>query len=113
MLGAEVPLLRPDGDIVLSDDEAALLVSMSLASADRYPAAPARLARGPGALAHQAWHPAQVPDPHPDLGRVDRGHPRLRGDRPGRLRGGNSSGEFCFTLTVTDIATGWIINHSV
>ncbi len=27
--------------------------------------------------------------------------------------GGNSSGEFCFTLTVTDIATGWIINHSV
>src|ERR1035437_5087056 len=27
--------------------------------------------------------------------------------------GGNSSGEFCFTLTVTDIATGWTINRSV
>ncbi|WP_026552749.1 hypothetical protein [Arthrobacter sp. H20] len=24
--------------------------------------------------------------------------------------GGNSSGEFCVTLTVTDIATGWTIN---
>jgi len=27
--------------------------------------------------------------------------------------GGNSSGEFCFTLTVTDIATGWMVNRSV
>lgn len=27
--------------------------------------------------------------------------------------GGNSSGEFCFTLTATDIATGWTINRSV
>jgi len=27
--------------------------------------------------------------------------------------GGNSTGEFCFTLTVTDIATGWTINRSV
>ena len=27
--------------------------------------------------------------------------------------GGNSTGEFCFTLTATDIATGWTINRSV
>ncbi len=27
--------------------------------------------------------------------------------------GGNSYGEFCFTLTMTDIATGWTINRSV
>ncbi len=27
--------------------------------------------------------------------------------------GGNASGEFCLTLTVTDIATGWTINRSV
>ena len=27
--------------------------------------------------------------------------------------GGNASGEFCFTLTVTDIATGWTVNRSV
>ena len=27
--------------------------------------------------------------------------------------GGNSRGEFCFTLTVTDIATGWTENQAV
>lgn len=27
--------------------------------------------------------------------------------------GGNALGEFCFTLTVTDIATGWTVNRSV
>jgi len=27
--------------------------------------------------------------------------------------GGNASGEFCYTLTATDIATGWTINRSV
>jgi hypothetical protein len=27
--------------------------------------------------------------------------------------GANSSGQFCFTLTVTDIATGWTVNRSV
>ncbi len=27
--------------------------------------------------------------------------------------GGNSFGEFCFTLTMTDVATGWTINRSV
>ncbi len=25
--------------------------------------------------------------------------------------GGNSTGEFCFTLTMTDICTGWTVNH--
>ncbi len=27
--------------------------------------------------------------------------------------GGNSFGEFCFTLTVTDVATGWTVNRSI
>lgn len=27
--------------------------------------------------------------------------------------GGNAAGEFCFTLTVTDICTGWTVNRSV
>src|SRR5699024_3703768 len=27
--------------------------------------------------------------------------------------GGNASGQYCFTLTVTDIATGWTVNRSV
>jgi len=36
MLGTVVPLLRRDGEITFSDDEAALLVSMSAASIDRH-----------------------------------------------------------------------------
>lgn len=29
------------------------------------------------------------------------------------LPGGNSFGEFCCTLTVTDVCTGWTVNRSV
>ncbi len=36
MLATIVPLLSRDGDIVMSDSEAALLVSMSAASIDRH-----------------------------------------------------------------------------
>ena len=45
MLATVVPLLRRDGDIVLSDDDAALLVSMSAATIDRR-LAPERAALG-------------------------------------------------------------------
>ena len=41
-------------------------------------------------------------------------------DRPGFVEidlvgheGGNPLGEFCFTLTMTDVATGWTVNRSV
>lgn len=27
--------------------------------------------------------------------------------------GGNSFGEFCFTLTIADLATGWAVNRSI
>jgi hypothetical protein len=33
-------------------------------------------------------------------------------DRVGH-EGGNSSGEFCFTLNITDITTGWTETRSV
>ena len=113
MLAVVVPLLRRDGDIVLSDDEAALLVSMSPASIDRH-LAPERnklVSRGrshtkPGTLLKsqipiRTW--AEWTEDIPGFVEIDLvGH-----------EGGNSSGEFCFTLTVTDIATGWTINRSV
>ena len=113
MLEVVVPLLRRDGDIVLSDNEAALLVSMSPASIDRH-LAPERdrlVARGrshtkPGTLLKsqipiRTW--ADWSEDAPGFVEIDLvGH-----------EGGNSSGEFCFTLTVTDIATGWTINRSV
>jgi hypothetical protein len=113
MLATVVPLLRRDGDIVLSDAEAALLVSMSPASIDRH-LAPERdrlVLRGrshtkPGTLLKsqipiRTW--AEWSEDVPGFVEIDLvGH-----------EGGNSSGEFCFTLTVTDIATGWTINRSV
>jgi hypothetical protein len=113
MLVTVVPLLRRDGDIVLTDDEAALLVSMSPATIDRH-LAPERaklMPRGrshtkPGTLLKsqipiRTW--AEWSENMPGFVEIDLvGH-----------EGGNSSGEFCFTLTVTDIATGWTINRSV
>ncbi len=113
MLATIVPLLARDGDIVLSDSEATLLPSMSAASIDRH-LAPERaklMFRGrshtkPGTLLKsqipiRTW--AEWSEDLPGFVEIDLvGH-----------EGGNSSGEFCFTLTVTDIATGWTINRSV
>src|SRR5664280_2188205 len=113
MLTTIVPLLRRDGDIELDDDEAALLVSISAATIDRRLASErAKLMfRGrshtkPGTLLKsqipiRTW--AEWTEDLPGFVEIDLvGH-----------EGGNSSGEFCFTLTVTDIATGWTINRSV
>jgi hypothetical protein len=113
MLNTIVPLLRRDGDIELDDEEAALLVSMSAATIDSHLAAErAKLMfRGrshskPGTLLKsqipiRSW--AEWTEDVPGFVEIDLvGH-----------EGGNSSGEFCFTLTVTDIATGWTINRSV
>ena len=60
MLPALVPLLRRDGELVLSDAEAALLVSMSAATIDRH-LAPEGPAHGPGTLPHQARHACSSP----------------------------------------------------
>jgi hypothetical protein len=115
MLAVVVPLFRRDGELVLNDDEAALLVSMSAASIDRHlrPERAKLCARGrshtkPGTLLKsqipiRTW--AEWNENRPGFVEVDLvGH-----------EGGNSSGEFCFTLTLTltDIATGWTINRSV
>jgi transposase InsO family protein len=108
-----VPILRRDGELELTDDEAALLCCMSAATIDRRLAGErARMTlRGrshtkPGSLLKsqipvRTW--ADWDDATPGFVEIDLvGH-----------EGGNSSGEFCFTLTVTDIATGWTINRSV
>jgi hypothetical protein len=113
MLATIVPLLRRDGEITMSDADAALLVAMSAASIDRHLAQErAKLSpRGrshtkPGTLLKtqipiRTW--AEWSENMPGFVEIDLvGH-----------EGGNSSGEFCFTLTVTDIFTGWTINRSV
>jgi transposase InsO family protein len=113
MLPVLVPLLRRDGELDLTDDEAVLLVSMSAATIDRRLAGAKVLAgfRGtshtkPGSLLKtqipiRTW--SEWDDVTPGFVEIDLvGH-----------EGGNSFGEFCFTLTMTDIATGWTVNRSV
>lgn len=113
MLEIVVPLFRRDADIALSDDEAELLMSMSASSIDRHLTnerkrtnAKGRSHTKPGTLLKsqipiRTW--AQWNENKPGFIEIDLvGH-----------EGGNSSGEFCFTLTATDIATGWTINRSV
>jgi len=113
MLAVLVPILRRDGELDLTDDEAVLLTRMSAATIDRRLAAQRAtlMPRGrshtkPGSLLKsqipvRTW--ADWDDAVPGFVEIDLvGH-----------EGGNASGEFCFTLTVTDIATGWTINRSV
>src|SRR6478609_7013420 len=113
MLAELVPLLRRHGELDLDDATAALLVGMSAATIDRK-LAPARakmLPRGrshtkPGSIlkskiAMRTW--ADHDEDAPGFVEVDLvAH-----------EGGNAAGRFCFTLTVTDIATGWTENRTV
>ncbi len=113
MLPVLVPLLRRDGELALTDEDAGLLMRMSAATIDRR-LAPERaklVLRGrshtkPGSLLKsqipvRTW--ADWDDAVPGFVEIDLvGH-----------EGGVASGEFCFTLTVTDIATGWTVNRSV
>lgn len=108
-----VERLRHFEELAVSDATAALLVAMSPATIDRR-LAPARAAmtlRGrshtkPGSLLKnqipiRTW--AQWDDAVPGFVEIDLvGH-----------EGGNALGEHCYTLTVTDIATGWTENRSV
>jgi len=113
MLDSLVVMLRRDGDLVLSDDDAALLGAMSAATIDRHLKSErvrlglkGRSHTKPGTLLKsqipiRTW--AEWSEDQPGFVEIDLvGH-----------EGGNSSGEFCFTLTMTDIATGWTVNRSV
>jgi hypothetical protein len=108
-----VPILRKFGELDIDDDTEMLLIAMSAATIDR------RLApeRGkhelkgrshtkPGSLLKsqipiRTW--ADWDDATPGFVEIDLvGH-----------EGGNAAGEHAYTLTVTDIATGWTENRSV
>lgn len=108
-----VPMLRTEKALDITDNQAALLMRMSASTIDRRlgaERAKMRLHRRshtkPGSLLKsqipiRIW--AQWDDAVPGFVEIDLvGH-----------EGGNNSGEFCFTLTVTDIATGWTVNRSV
>jgi hypothetical protein len=108
-----VPTLRRFGELDISDDLAAALVAMSAATMDRRLAPDrakmtlkGRSHTKPGsllkdAIAIRTW--AQWDDAVPGFVEIDLvGH-----------EGGNAVGEHAYTLTVTDIATGWTENRSV
>ena len=108
-----VPRLRRFQELVISDEVACALLAMSPATMDRRLAADRAklLVRGrshtkPGSLLKDSipirtW--AEWNDAVPGFVEIDLvGH-----------EGGNAVGEHCYTLTVTDIATGWTENRSV
>ena len=108
-----VPVLRRFGELAIDDPTAAALCRISAATIDRRLADDrAKLTvRGrshtkPGSLLKDAipmrtW--ADWDDAVPGFVEIDLvGH-----------EGGNAAGEFAFTLTVTDIATGWVENRAV
>lgn len=113
MMSELVPTLRRFAELDVSDQTAAGLVTMSAATIDRR-LAPDRAKlqiRGrshtkPGSLLKDSipirtW--AQWDDARPGFVEIDLvAH-----------EGGNAAGQFAYTLTVTDIATGWTENRSV
>ena len=113
MLGELVAVLRRFGELDIDEDTAALLSSMSAATIDRRLAAQRRkhALKGrsrtkPGSLLKsqipvRTW--ADWDDAVPGFVEID----LVAHD------GGNAAGEHAWTLTVTDIATGWTENRSV
>lgn len=113
MLSVLVPMLRRDGELDMSNTEADLLCHMSSSTIDRRLRGAKVLAgfRGASQTKPGALFKSQIPI---------RTWSEWSEDRPGFVEidlvgheGGNSFGEFCFTLTVTDVATGWTVNRSV
>ena len=114
MLAELVAVLRHFGELVIDEDTAALLVSMSAATIDRRLAGERAQASAQGTLRTLS---------RDRCSRVrSRCAPGPTGTtrRPGFVEidlvshdGGNLTGQHAFTLTVTDIATGWTENRSV
>ena len=113
MLAELVAVLRRHGELDIDDNTATLLVGMSAATIDRRLAGERRKHQlkgrshtKPGSLLKsqipvRTW--ADWDDAVPGFVEIDLvGHD-----------GGNAAGEHAWTLTVTDIATGWTENRSV
>ena len=113
MLGELVAVLRHFGELVIDEVTAALLVSMSAATVDRRLAPErakyqlrGRVGTKPGSLLKnqipvRTW--AEWDDAVPGFVEID----TVFHD------GGNRGGGHAFTLTVTDIATGWTESRSL
>ena len=113
VLGEFVIIMRYFGELNIDDGTAALLVSMSAATIDRRLAPERRKHKGRGRVATKPgsllknqirvrtwaeWDDTRLGFVEIDLVSHD---------------GGDAAGQFAFTLTVTDVATGWTENRSV
>ncbi len=113
MLRVLVPMLRRDGELELCDAEAELLCQMSAATIDRRLRGPKVLAQIRGRSHTKPGSLLKSQIPIRTWSQWDEGVPGfVEVDLVGH-EGGNSFGEFCFTLTMTDVATGWTVNASV
>ncbi|HYA68365.1 MAG TPA: transposase family protein [Acidimicrobiales bacterium] len=113
MLPVLVGSLRRDGELEMDDDEAELLLRMSPATIDRrlQPARRLLMVRGRSHTKPGTLLKSQIPIR--TWSEWDEGRPGfVEVDLVGH-EGGNPLGEFCFTLTMTDVATGFTINRSV
>ncbi|HVX20284.1 MAG TPA: DDE-type integrase/transposase/recombinase [Acidimicrobiales bacterium] len=113
MLPVLVRALRRDGVLALSDPEAARLCQMSPATIDRRLGAHRRLLvpRGRSHTKPGTLLKSQIPIR--TWSEWDEGRPGFcEIDLVGH-EGGNPLGEFCFTLTMTDVYSGFTVNRSV
>jgi hypothetical protein len=113
MLSELVAVLRHFGELIVEEDTAALLVSMSAATIDRRLAPERRKHQLKGRATTKPGSLLKSQIPVRTWADWDDG-------RPGFVEidlvchdGGNLTGPHAFTLTVTDIATGWTENRSV
>jgi hypothetical protein len=113
MLPVLVRALRRDGELHVGDEEAQLLCQMSPATIDRR-LAPFRRLLVPRGRSHTkpgTLLKSQIPIR--TWSEWDEGRPGFcEVDLVGH-EGGNPFGEFCFTLTMTDVASGFTVNRSV
>jgi hypothetical protein len=113
MLALLVPLLCRDGELDLSQHEARLLCAMSPATIDRRLRGVKVLAGVRGRSHTRPGSILKSQIPVRTWSEWDEGVPGFcEIDLVGH-DGGSSFGEFCFTLTMTDVATGWTVNRSV
>jgi hypothetical protein len=113
MLAWLVPLLHRDGELDLTEHEARLLCAMSPATIDRRLRGAKVLAGVRGRSHTRPGSILKSQIPIRTWSEWDEGVPGFcEIDLVGH-EGGSSFGEFCFTLTMTDVATGWTVNRSV
>jgi hypothetical protein len=113
MLPVLVRALRRDGVLILDDAQATLLCQMSPATIDRRLASLRRLLTPKGRSHTKPGTLLKSQIPIRTWSEWDEGRPGfVEIDLVGH-EGGNPFGEFCFTLTMTDVATGFTINRSV